>query len=134
MPGSSMLLKIKYTDSTAKCHSLPGAAFSFAESAGRGNVGGGGALGRVRVPRGSTEHGGLVLMELIPESKPSEVLSKRGSACVRVAPHGAGGFEKALGAKPPGGDGLGTHGSGSGPGSVQATQCQKRHIAALNSL
>lgn len=51
-----------------------------------------------------------------------------------MAPHGAGGFEKALGAKPPGGDVLGAHGSGSGPGSVQATQCQKRHIAALNSL
>lgn len=74
MPGSSMLLKIKYTDSTTKCHSLPGAAFSFAESGGRGN--GEGALGRVRAPRGSAEHGGLVLMELIPESKPSEVLSK----------------------------------------------------------
>lgn len=39
MPGSSMLLKIKYIDSTTKCHSLPRAMFSFAESGGGGRGG-----------------------------------------------------------------------------------------------
>lgn len=38
MPGSSMLLKIKYIDSTTKCHSLPRAVFQ--ERGGGGRKGG----------------------------------------------------------------------------------------------
>lgn len=59
MPGSSMLLKIKYIDSTTKCHSLPRAVFPLPGAKEEGERGG---LGRVKAPRGCTEHGGLVLM------------------------------------------------------------------------
>lgn len=72
MPGSrSTPLKIKYLDSTTKCHSLPRAAFFLCRQWRRKD----GEGGKERQRHGDPPSvGGLVLMGPIPESEPFEVL------------------------------------------------------------